>query len=87
MSPRTGRSSLLIFSVLFITAVSCLAESNAPAGYRDLVALFEEWRAFERPANLDGAPDYTASAMAKRHEELASHRATRIEPTVAFRAE
>ena len=31
--------------------------------------------AFERPAIRDGAPDYTAAAMARKHEELATYRA------------
>jgi len=37
--------------------------SNA---YQDLVALFKEWRTFENPPLLDGAPDYTAETFAKR---------------------
>jgi len=40
------------------------------AGYRDLLALFADWRAFERPALLDGAPDYSAAAIARRREGL-----------------
>jgi hypothetical protein len=31
-----------------------------------LVALFEEWRTFEKPSLLDGAPDYTAANFKKR---------------------
>ena len=34
--------------------------------YRDLVALFKEWRTFENPPLLDGAPDYTAETFEKR---------------------
>ena len=37
-------------------------------GYDDLLALFEEWRQFERPPMLDGAPDYTAERFASRYE-------------------
>lgn len=44
--------------------------SAQPSAYQDLVALFKEWRAFERPATLRGAPDYTADAMAKKREGL-----------------
>ena len=44
---------------------------QAPAGsYQDLVALFTEWSAFERPPMADGAPDYTAATMVKRHVAL-----------------
>lgn len=34
--------------------------------YSDLVALFKEWRTFEKPALLDGAPDYTIESFEKR---------------------
>ena len=34
--------------------------------YGDLVALFKEWRTFENPPLLDGAPDYTAETFEKR---------------------
>ena len=44
-------------------------------GYDELVALFEDWRAFERSGERDGAPDYTAGAMARKHAELAAYRA------------
>ena len=34
--------------------------------YDDLVALFKEWRRFENPPKLDGAPDYTKETFEKR---------------------
>ncbi|MEL6720953.1 MAG: hypothetical protein AAFP82_19780, partial [Bacteroidota bacterium] len=34
--------------------------------YEDLVALFKEWRSFEKPPLRDGAPDYTAETFSKR---------------------
>jgi len=40
------------------------------ATYDDLVSLFHDWRAFERPPSLDGAPDYTAATTTRRHAEL-----------------
>ena len=45
------------------------------ADYSDLVTLFEDWRAFERPPNVNGAPDYTAATFAERYERLADLRA------------
>ena len=39
------------------------------SSYQDLVALFEDWRAFERPPMREGAPDYTAQTFARRHRE------------------
>ncbi len=52
-----------------------LATSRAAGGYQDLVQLFHDWREFERPPLLDGAPDYTAERMAAAHAELADYQA------------
>lgn len=67
-------SSVLVLA-FGATVVPCSADSDTPAGYQELVALFEAWRAFERPAAKDGAPDYNAAAMAKMHRELKSYQA------------
>ena len=49
--------------------------TNEPdASYAQLVQLFEDWRAFERPPELDGAPDYTAARMRTAHAALADFR-------------
>ncbi len=42
----------------------------AAGGYSDLVTLFGEWRAFQKPALVDGVPDYTPAAMARQHAGL-----------------
>ena len=42
-----------------------LAQSND--GYNELLRLFEDWRQFEAPPLLDGAPDYTAGAVCRCH--------------------
>jgi uncharacterized protein (DUF885 family) len=39
------------------------------------VTLFHDWREFEEPPLLDGAPDYTATRLAAAHRELADYRA------------
>ena len=46
--------------------------SAAPqrGAYQDLVALFDEFLAFERPTLKDGAPDYTAAALAAKQAKL-----------------
>ena len=49
-------------------------EAKAP-GYGELLQLFQDWRAFERPPFVNGAPDYTAATFARRHQELARYRA------------
>ena len=65
-------------SLIVLTGVSIaggVAAATAPAGgYEELVELFEEWRAFERPPERDGVPDYTAKTMAQRHWELGALR-------------
>jgi hypothetical protein len=52
-----------------------LASCGAEAGsYQDLLALFGEWRQFESPPLLEGAPDYTAATFADRFEAFKSYR-------------
>jgi len=51
------------------------AAAAAESGYDQLVQLFNDWRAFERPPFVNGAPDYTAATFALRHQELAKYRA------------
>jgi hypothetical protein len=71
------RLSHLLY-VLFITGTfySCQSTeaTTAPSTpvaevtgeYEDLTALFQEWRTFEQPPLLDGAPDYTAETFKQR---------------------
>ena len=49
------------------------AQTSSP-GYEELVSLFVDWRAFQRPVRVDGVPDYTAEAMAAQHAGLAEYR-------------
>ncbi|GAB5519861.1 MAG: hypothetical protein RhofKO_21120 [Rhodothermales bacterium] len=51
------------------------SQAQAPTAYADLLDLFDEWRAFEQPPLLDGAPDYTAETFAARYEDLKPLRA------------
>ena len=53
----------------FILAIALVA------GPADLVTLFAEWRAFQKPRVVDGVPDYTAAAMARQHSELPRYQA------------
>lgn len=41
--------------------------------YDDLVKLFHDWRAFEKPHLRDGAPDYTKETFKKRWPEFIAH--------------
>ncbi|NND60547.1 MAG: DUF885 family protein [Gammaproteobacteria bacterium] len=45
-------------------------QADMTAGYNELVALFNDWREFEQPPLLDGAPDYTERRLAAAHAEL-----------------
>jgi len=70
-------ASICLAVVLFVTT-SCARDNTAGeetpgARYDDLVAFFEEWRAFQQPILADGIPDYTEQAMADQHRELAAY--------------
>lgn len=59
------------------------AAQPAARDYAALVRLFEQWRAFTRPALRNGVPDYGASAIAARAAALPEWRArlAAIDPT------
>ncbi len=71
------RSALaLTFSTAPLSVVPAQAqtgESNVMT--QQLRTLFAEWRAFERPETRNGAPDYGAAAMARKHRELKVYQA------------
>ena len=60
-----GLNGLVLSTALLMTA-----PASAAGTYDDLIGLFREWQAFERPALRDGAPDYTAPTLARKHAEL-----------------
>ncbi|MFD2099776.1 hypothetical protein [Flagellimonas iocasae] len=73
------KTSPVILALLVLLSFSCknaTKEESAEAQsetvnftsnkYEDLVSLFKEWRTFENPPLLDGAPDYTAATFEKR---------------------
>ena len=62
---------LLLISLTCLLLACQQSENGQPSipsssNYDDLVALFKEWRAFEKPPLLDGAPDYTTPTFEKR---------------------
>jgi hypothetical protein len=75
-----GRMTDRLFPVyarmVLVAGVICLAAASLGAqtqngGYQQLVALFNEWRAFEEPPRLNGGvPDYSAASNSKRLEAL-----------------
>ena len=65
-------------------AASCAEESSPePNSWAALADLFADWREFESPSLLDGAPDYTAERFAAAYEDFAAYRARldAIDPT------
>jgi hypothetical protein len=58
-----------IVALAFVFAAGPTPPSSADtAGYEGLVALFRDWREFQKPRIVDGVPDYTAAAMATQNE-------------------
>lgn len=62
--------------IIMLFAFSALSSANIQPSdnYEALVALFKEWREFERPPLLDDAPDYTEKTFAKRYELFKKYR-------------
>lgn len=71
------RTTTVIFSLLVILFFSCQTDKKESTrenktenlrfnNYEDLVALFNEWRTFETPPKLEGAPDYRKATFTQR---------------------
>lgn len=56
---------VLIFACLFVL-VPLRSQDLEGDNYQQLTNLFAEWRTFETPPTLDGAPDYTAQTFTAR---------------------
>lgn len=68
---RVFRRRLTLAAAALFTLVLTTGLPAQEQGYRQLVTLFDEWRAFEQPPRVDGGvPDYTPAANARRLEEL-----------------
>ncbi|MDZ4729300.1 MAG: hypothetical protein SH820_05100 [Xanthomonadales bacterium] len=50
--------------------LACLSAPAFASDYAELLGLFAEWRSFETPPLLNGAPDYTATTFNARHKEF-----------------
>jgi hypothetical protein len=59
------RAIALSISCLIVVSGTAMASTHD-----DLVQLFKDWRAFESPPLLDGAPDYTAESFEARQPEF-----------------
>lgn len=63
--------------VVIVTGSACSPRAPAarPATRADLIALFDDWRAFQPPKLVDGVPDYSARAMAEQRAALPAYQA------------
>ena len=67
------RGLALTFTVVALTVSQTAVgrSQTAPPSYQQLVALFQEWRAFEEPPRVDGGvPDYSPATNARRAAAL-----------------
>ncbi len=65
---------ILLLTALAGISASCSRADESPANdYVALVQLFEDWREFESPPMLEGAPDYTAERFAEAYEEFSDY--------------
>ena len=58
-------STLLMLLLIFSTNSYLLAQKSSK-DYNSLVELFKQWRNFEKPPLLNGAPDYTVASFNRR---------------------
>jgi hypothetical protein len=63
---RSSASVVALFGLFLVFASGYTRAST----HDDLVQLFEDWRAFESPPLLNGAPDYTAERFEARQQEF-----------------
>ena len=62
--------TLAALLMLSVSSTGFAQQQGGSDSYKGLLTLFEDWRKFERPPLLDGAPDYTVATTARRHGEL-----------------
>jgi hypothetical protein len=72
---RSSLLSIMLLAVAVLPLSATAQEESKSDTYEDLLVLFENWRDFESPPLLDGAPDYTAETTARRHQELKTYQA------------
>jgi len=66
------KSYFLALILGVIPGAVSMAATSQTTDYAGLLELFEEWREFESPPLLDGAPDYTVEMFAGRRPDFAA---------------
>jgi hypothetical protein len=74
MKKGTFKTYRCLWVLLFACGSFLGVDVYASENYEDLVSLFKEWREFERPPMLEGAPDYTANTFTKRYESFKKYK-------------
>ncbi len=74
MKKGTFKTYRCLWVLLFACGSFLGVDVYASENYEDLVSLFKEWREFERPPMLEGAPDYTENTFAKRYESFKKYK-------------
>jgi len=59
-------STLFLLCLVSCEKSSTVSQQPVTRNYSDMVSLFKDWRAFENPPRVNGAPDYTATTFEKR---------------------
>lgn len=72
-SGRTGGKARCA-PILAILLCSGVTVADDESSYADLVDLFADWREFEEPPRVDGAPDYTAARFDEAYARLPKFR-------------
>ena len=69
------RVPLALALVVGVQLLACAVPARAAGAddYAQLVALFEQWRAFEAPRLVDGVPDYSPDAMTRQRKALPAY--------------
>jgi hypothetical protein len=64
------KSSIFLFTLFFFGFTNISNAENYESDYVELIQLFNEWRAFENPPLLDGAPDYRKETFDMRQSKF-----------------
>jgi hypothetical protein len=67
---RVRRACWLSAAVVFLGSTLPAARGDQTGTHSDLITLFVDWRAFQKPPVLDGVPQYTVAAMDAQQREL-----------------
>jgi len=75
MGNSGNQKSSILGAVVLGAWAGSVGGQTVSGDYAALLALYQDWRAFERPQMREGAPDYSAAAMARKQAELATYQA------------